>query len=103
MDVSYCREKLLMLIPKAVAYGLEKVLTCKCHTIESKSLIKVLTVEAGSRLYPTDGWSTSLEEMPIFTRAEMNEHIARSGKNISDIPNHSVPTSLKKSEDIPRR
>ena len=27
--------------------------------------------------YPTDGWSTSLEKMPMFTRAEMNEHIAR--------------------------
>ena len=31
----------------------------------------------------------------MFTRAEMNEHIARSGKNISDIQNHSVPTSLR--------
>ena len=48
--------------------------------------------------YPTDGWSTSLEKMPMFTRAEMNEHIARSGKNISDIQNHSVPTSLKKAK-----
>ena len=45
--------------------------------------------------YPTDGWSTSLERMPMFNRAEMNEHIARSGKNISDIQNHSVPTSLR--------
>ena len=26
--------------------------------------------------YPTDGWSTSIEKMPMFTRAEMNEHIA---------------------------
>ena len=48
--------------------------------------------------YPTDGWSTSLEKMPMFTRAEMNEHIARSGKSISDIPNHSVPTSLRKAK-----
>ena len=48
--------------------------------------------------YPTDGWSTSLEKMPMFTRAEMNEHIARSGKNISDIQNHSVPTSLRKAK-----
>ena len=31
----------------------------------------------------------------MFTRAEMNEHIARSGKDISDIQNHSVPTSLR--------
>ena len=35
--------------------------------------------------YPTDDRSTSLEKMPMFTRAEMNEHIARSGKSISDI------------------
>ena len=35
--------------------------------------------------YHSDGWSTSLEKMPMFTRAEMNEHIARSGKNISNI------------------
>ena len=35
--------------------------------------------------YPTDGWSMSLEKMPMFTRAEMNEHMARLGKSISDI------------------
>ena len=34
----------------------------------------------------------------MFTRAEMNEHIARSGKRISDIQNHSVPTSLRKAK-----
>ena len=32
--------------------------------------------------YPTDGWSTSLAKLPVFTRGEMNEYIARSGKNI---------------------
>ena len=48
--------------------------------------------------HPTDGWSTSLEKMPKFTRAEMNEHIARTGKSISDIQNHSVPTSLRKAK-----
>jgi len=37
------------LFPKTVTYGLEKALTCKCHAIESKSLIKVLTVEAGNQ------------------------------------------------------
>ena len=46
--------------------------------------------------YPSDGWSTSLEKMTMFTRAEMNEHIARSGKSISNIQHHSVPTSLRK-------
>ena len=48
--------------------------------------------------YPTDGWSTSLEKMPMFTRAEMNEHIASSGKRISNIQHHSVPTSLRKAK-----
>jgi len=48
--------------------------------------------------YPSDGWSTSLEKMPMFTRAEMNEHIARSGKSISNIQHHSVPTSLRKAK-----
>ena len=28
--------------------------------------------------YPESGWGNSLEKMPMFTRAEMNEHIARS-------------------------
>ena len=44
--------------------------------------------------YPTYGWSMSLEKIPMFTWAEMNEHIAKSGKSISDIQNNSVPTSL---------
>ena len=48
--------------------------------------------------YPSDGWSTSLEKIPMFTRAEMNEHIARSGKSISNIQHHSVPTSLRKAK-----
>ena len=48
--------------------------------------------------YPSDGWSTSLENMPMFTRAEMNEHIARSGKSISNTQHHSVPTSLRKAK-----
>ena len=34
----------------------------------------------------------------MFTRAEMNEHIARSGKSISNIRHHSVPTSLRKAK-----
>ena len=41
-------------------------------------------------------WSTSLEKMPMFSRAEMNEHIARLGKSISTIQHHSVPKSLTK-------
>ena len=30
--------------------------------------------------YPSDGWGKSLERMPCFTRAEMNRHVANSGK-----------------------
>ena len=48
--------------------------------------------------YPSDGWSTSLEKMPMYIRAEMNEHIARSGKSISNIQHLSVPTSLRKAK-----
>ena len=35
--------------------------------------------------------------MPFFTRAEVNEHISKSGKYIdSNISTHSVPTSVRK-------
>ena len=35
--------------------------------------------------------------MPFFTRAEVNEHISKSEKNIdSNISTHSVPTSVRK-------
>ena len=34
--------------------------------------------------------------MPMFTKAEMNEHITRSGKHIANRDHHSVPTSLRK-------
>lgn len=47
--------------------------------------------------YPSDGWSIDLTKMPFFTRAEMNKHISKSGKNIgSNISTHSVPTSVRK-------
>ena len=47
--------------------------------------------------YPSDGWSTDLTKMPFFTRAEMNEHVSKSGKNIdSSTSTHSVPTSVRK-------
>ena len=48
--------------------------------------------------YPESGWGNSLEKMPMFTQAEMNEHIARSGKNIGNIHHHSVPTTLRKAK-----
>ena len=47
--------------------------------------------------YPSDGWSIDLTKMPFFTRAEMNQHISKSGKNIgSNTSTHSVPTSVRK-------
>ena len=45
--------------------------------------------------YPSDGWSTDLTKMPFFTRAEVNQHISKSGKNIGS-KTHSVPTSVRK-------
>ena len=56
----------------------------------------VMLVTKPSVKYLTDRWSTSLEKMPMFTRAEMNEYIARLGKSISNIQHHSVPMSLRK-------
>ena len=36
--------------------------------------------------------------MPMFTKAEMSEHISRSGKTIAGIEHPSVPTSLRKAK-----
>ena len=46
--------------------------------------------------YPQNGWSCSLEEMPLFTKAEMNRHIENSGKHLGSGKHHSVPTSWRK-------
>jgi len=49
--------------------------------------------------YPSDGWGKSLERMPPFTRAEMNEHVANSGKRVANTEKHSIPTcNLKKAK-----
>ena len=50
--------------------------------------------------YPIDGWGTSLSRLPVFTRGEMNEYIARSGKNIGNKDHHSVPTTLRKEDHV---
>ena len=34
----------------------------------------------------------------MFTKAEMSEHISRSGKTIAGIEHHSVPTSIRKAK-----
>ena len=48
--------------------------------------------------YPAKGWSNSLLKLPVFTRAEMNKHFARTGKNIGNKDHHSVPTTLRKAK-----
>ena len=49
--------------------------------------------------YPSDGWSSSLLRMPMFTRAEMNMHISNSGKHIDPHSKaHTVPTSMRKAK-----
>ena len=41
------------------------------------------TTPSSTVIYPSDGWGKSLERMALFTRAEMNQHIANSGKKTS--------------------
>ncbi|CAH3156500.1 unnamed protein product, partial [Pocillopora meandrina] len=49
--------------------------------------------------FPSAGWSTSLQRMPLFIRAEMDLHISKSGKNFDrNKQNHAVPTSMKKAK-----
>ena len=48
--------------------------------------------------FPESSWSTSLEKMPMFTRAEMNSHVEKSGKTIGNQAHHSVPTGMRKAK-----
>lgn len=48
--------------------------------------------------YPSDGWGKLLERMPCFTRPEMNQHVANSGKRVANAEHHSIPTNLKKAK-----
>ena len=48
--------------------------------------------------YPSDGWEKSLQRMPPFTRAEMNQHIKRSGKRVGNTDHHSIPANLRKAK-----
>ena len=54
--------------------------------------------ETSTPKYPSDGWGKSLERMPPFTRAEMNQHIESSGKRVGNADHHSVPTNLRKAK-----
>ena len=67
----------------------------KEHRTASEDNISA-AVNAPQPNYPSDGWSGDLKRMPFFTRAEMNYHIAKSGKNIDSSKSHSVPTSVRK-------
>ncbi|XP_073237731.1 uncharacterized protein [Porites lutea] len=59
----------------------------------SSELVKESTAAAE---FPTTGWGTSLEKMPMFTRLQMNHHVLKSGKTIGNIDHHTVPTGLVK-------
>jgi hypothetical protein len=49
--------------------------------------------------FPSDGWSTRLQRMPHFTRAEMDLHISSSGKSIDPkSKGNSVPTNMQKAK-----
>ena len=48
--------------------------------------------------YPNDNWGKSLERMPSFMRAEMNQHVANSGKRVTSTDHHSIPTNLRKAK-----
>lgn len=68
---------------------------------ERSSTTVNLTSEDGvSVQFPVNGWSNSLEKMPMFTRLEMNRHIMKSGKPITDKEHHAVPTALIKAKRL---
>ena len=49
--------------------------------------------------FPSAGWPTSLQQMPLFTGAEMDLHISKSEKNFNRSKgNHTVPTGMKKAK-----
>ena len=49
-----------------------------CARLNSKIVSYCLT-DISPVTYPDKGWTTSLTKMPMCTKAEMNEHITRSG------------------------
>ena len=72
------------------------------YTRRKKRIVNVMMSSTPSSSpsvkYPNDGWGNSLERMPSFTRAEMNQHITNSGKKVASIQHHSIPTNLKKAK-----
>ena len=53
------------------------------------------TAPSSNVKYPSDGWGNSLERMSSFTRAEMDQHVANSGKRVANAQHHSIPTNLR--------
>ena len=68
-----------------------------CAHLNSKIVSYCLT-DTSPVKYPDNRWSTSLTKMPMFPKAEMNEHVTRSGKHIVNKDHHSVPTSMRKAK-----
>ena len=46
--------------------------------------------------FPSTGWGSSLEKMPMFTRVEMNSFVIKSGKAMANKDHHIVSTGLIK-------
>ena len=86
-----------MIILYTFHYSLTISVSNLCARLNSKIVSYCLT-DISPIKYPDNGWSTSLTKMPMFTKAEMNEHITRSGKHIANKDHHSVPTSLRKAK-----
>ena len=54
---------------------------------------------SGTRVkYLTNGWGKALENLPLFTQAEMKKQVENYGKRIGNAEHHSVPTSRKRAK-----
>ena len=78
--------------------GQKKLKKFTILTRKPRSHVRILIYRTWPIKYPTDGWVTLLSRLPMFTRGEMNDYIARSGKNIGNKDHHSVPTTLRKAK-----
>lgn len=50
--------------------------------------------------FPSSGWGTSLEKMPMFTQLQKNCHVLKSGKAIANLDHHTIPMGLVKARHI---
>ena len=74
------------------------------YTKRKKRIVNVMMSSTPSSSpnvkYPNDGWGNSLERMPSFTRAEMNQHITNSGKKGREHPTSFYSNKFKKGENF---